>query len=128
MIVVTLARKPFSSSVADCVQEHGAGGIRVDGERRYPANMVLEHLDGCELVGRKRVKVIGCGAKRQHGDEVGVMGWQCQPHDSFRDADGMEEVDDWLCELGCPVAGLDESKEGHPSRFFQQFKIRACGS
>lgn len=127
MNVVTLARKPFSSSVVENVQEHGAGGIRVDGERRYPANVVLGHLDGCELVGRKRVKVIGCTAGTKEGGR-GVMGWASLPHDSFRDADGMEEVDDWLCMSGCPVAGLDESREGHPSRFFRQFKIRACGS
>jgi hypothetical protein len=68
---------------------------------RFPANVILQHLDGCRCDGVIRV---------DHADE-----------------DGQETVADWICEPGCPVARLNEQSSDVPSsgiggaaRYFKQ--------
>ena len=80
MKTITLARKPFGSTVAKNILEHGSGGLNIDACRigsgddrtvggssgstalfgsdkpsterptggRFPANLILQHLDGFE--------------------------------------------------------------------------------
>ena len=74
---------------------------------RWPANLVLQHLDGCVQDGVKKVKVIGATEHRKEHGTKGLMGWEGQPHTGFRDPDGTETVAAWACAEGCPVAGLD---------------------
>lgn len=76
---------------------------------RWPANLVLQHLDGCVRNGVKKVKVIGATAHRKDHGTKGLMGWEGQPHEGFRDPDGTETVTvtAWACAPGCPVAALD---------------------
>ena len=78
---------------------------------RWPANLILQHLDGCVQDGVKKVKASapasgptltgastsaargrfnGVGSTAHHGDE-----------------DGNETVTAWACAEGCPVASLD---------------------
>lgn len=57
-------------------EEHTSASDNSDG--RFPSNVILIHLPGCRIVGTKG-----------KGDE-----------------DGFEEVEEWLCEEGCPVAAL----------------------
>lgn len=83
---------------------------------RWPANVILQHLDGCRCDGVKRV---GAG----EGSFVGEGGEVCEAHEGYkrpnsssythkqpghRKTFGEETVANWVCEPGCPVARLDE--------------------
>ena len=83
---------------------------------RWPANVILQHLDGCRRCGVKRV---GAG----EGSFVGEGGEVCEAHEGYkrpnsssythkqpghRKTFGEETVANWICESGCPVARLDE--------------------
>lgn len=90
---------------------------------RWPANVVLSHLPGCELVGTKRVST-GTAVQRnlpEGGGQLGTVafkaGTQRGPDQGFGDADGKEEVEDWRCAEGCPIAEMDNQSAG-ASRFF----------
>lgn len=154
MIVITVARKPFSESTASLnVLEHGTGSLNIEGTRvglpedkraagtrayqagrhaggcdgtgdlqdaphdgkgRWPANLVLEHLPGCQEMGVKRVKPSngsGRASSRGHGFRSDFVGGE-KKDEGFGggsvEADGMETVTAWECALGCPVAALDQ--------------------
>ena len=76
---------------------------------RWPANVVLQHLDGCRCEGTKRVR-----SGTAHTDNatqpsfvkggIGAVGMS----GTFGYADGKEMVANWICEPSCPVARLDE--------------------
>lgn len=76
---------------------------------RWPANLILQHLDGCVQDGVKKVKVIGATAhQKEHKTHSWVAeGIQTHEHAGFRDPDGTETVTAWACVEGCPVAALD---------------------
>jgi site-specific DNA-methyltransferase (adenine-specific) len=101
-------------------QPGGAGKPQPAG--RWPANLVLSHAPGCELVGTKRIKgTSGVGRYRTNST---VYGNTAQPKDKerigFADADGREEIDTWECAPGCPVAALEDE-----ARFFYCTKVSA---
>jgi hypothetical protein len=85
---------------------------------RWPANVILQHLDGCRCDGVKRVKACGVGSvKRSTGKENGGQTGASYGAESrtagteminYADKDGKETVANWLCEPDCPVARLDE--------------------
>jgi len=80
---------------------------------RWPANVILQHLDGCRCDGVKRVKGIGGGASsgdNAFGQDSGWNAHQNRPTNITRqiDNDGKETVANWICEPDCPVARLDE--------------------
>jgi hypothetical protein len=77
---------------------------------RWPANLVLQHLDGCRREGTKEVRVVGATAHKAHHKthSWAVVGTQSHDHPGYRNADGNETVAAWTCEPGCPVAALDE--------------------
>ena len=96
----------------------------IESTGRWPANFILTHLEGCELVGTKKVK--GSVGKDSEGNnaktEISMNNSTGGVHRvSHADEDGKEEVADWACVEGCPVRGLDPQNEG-ASRFFMQFK------
>ena len=68
---------------------------------RWPANVILHHLDGCRCEVTKRVKGTGPRA-----------------------GGGKESVANWICEPGCPVKALDNQSRRDTttgaSRFFKQ--------
>jgi hypothetical protein len=80
---------------------------------RWPANVILQHLDGCRCEGIKRVKGAAPqgrkGDWRGHGGSIGNTGLQAHAVAVGRtDEDGKETVANWICEPECPVARLDE--------------------
>lgn len=101
------------------------------GERlgRWPANLVLQHLDGCRQVGTKLVKASSGIRPKDVGVTYGLhksgsMAGAKIPvlASSHSDADGNETVDAWECKPGCPVADLDVGEpETGASRYFKQF-------
>jgi len=78
---------------------------------RWPANVILQHLDGCRCDGVKRVKSAGWKDTDIHkggkgvADNFGATGITGR---HYADEDGQETVANWICEPGCPVARLDE--------------------
>jgi hypothetical protein len=90
---------------------------------RWPANLVLQHLDGCVQDGTKKVKVIGATAhQKDHKTHSWVAeGTQTHEHAGFRDPDGTDTVTARVCAPGCPVTGIDQqsgvlSPQGSPKK------------
>ena len=83
----------------------GANDVSTGG--RWPANLVLQHLDGCVQEGVKKVRVVGCTAKKAlhiyEGDFLGGVRTSMANYASK----GTETVAAWVCAPGCPVAALD---------------------
>ena len=79
--------------------------------RRWPANLILQHLDGCRCDGVKKVsKGGGSGvASRNHEHQAGFLEGKDTGgfNTSHYGSDGKESVANWICEPGCPVARLD---------------------
>lgn len=90
-------------------------GVEFHGETRagrWPANLVLSHAEDCVAVGTRRVRPgngSGRASERSGGIGGGMFG------DGAPDLiggahvgpDGTEEVAEWRCAEGCPVAELD---------------------
>ena len=88
---------------------------------RWPANVILQHLDGCRCDGTKRVRnpsgkasgpttnALGDGERygEANGDRTDVP--------FYADPDGKETVANWICVEGCPVKALDEQSGVCPS-------------
>ena len=89
------------------------GGAWANTTGRWPANVVLQHLEGCRCEGTKKVKGAAPqgrkGDWRGHGGSIHSTGLQAHAVAVGRtDEDGKETVSNWICEPGCPVARLDE--------------------
>jgi hypothetical protein len=81
---------------------------------RWPANVILQHLDGCRCDGVKRVGGTGTAVRHRgvkdtflYGGRIGYLPVGT-PDLGYADKDGKETVANWICEPGCPVARLDE--------------------
>ena len=111
----TAGRRTIQWGVAEgsCTYEKGTGAI-FSTEGRRPANLVLCHLPGCHCLGTVRVRAnqsTSVGSGKGHTDTEGHgiyhgVGGVVRP--STADSDGMETVDKWGCQPGCPVADLDQ--------------------
>ena len=99
---------------------------------RWPANVILQHLDGCRCEGVKKVTT-GTAVQRHGGGQVLFAGLEAghkntigaRADQGFAGEDGKESVANWICEPGCPVAALDEQtgvlQSGHrPNRVIGQ--------
>lgn len=84
-------------------EQHSAG--------RWPANVILQHLDGCRCMGTAKAglgegfrEARTLGTSRHDGAESYRLkiGVQSAP----RGREG-ETTDNWICVPGCPVAALD---------------------
>ena len=101
---------PVTEREGRAVYGHYDKNIATDTTKgRWPTNLVLEHLAGCRCVGSKRVKASLGGRSASY---LGIMnddGWTPKPMDkqTYADADGLETMDAWQCEPGCPVGELD---------------------
>ena len=89
-------------------------GIVETGKGRWPANLILQHLDGCRCDGVKRVK----GSFLNHECTDGHLYGKYNPakKQGHADKDGKESVANWICVEGCPVARLDEQTGNLPTK------------
>ena len=108
------------------------GGSRAVGETslgRWPANLILSHLPGCECVGTVKAPATSSHGERTITRRSGVHAeagghqriGRVQPFRGYADEDGTETIPDWRCREGCPVAALDEwgVRQGcHPAGSF----------
>jgi hypothetical protein len=80
---------------------------------RWPANLILQHLDGCRHEGVKRVSAGHWGKPTRgatpKGERVSFSDGldEHKQQVGYADKDGNETVTNWICEPGCPVARLD---------------------
>jgi site-specific DNA-methyltransferase (adenine-specific) len=98
--------------------EHGDAGIFGMGSRhpagtgdgRWPPNLVLTHSADCKRVGTRRVKSSTLLTKHElrESENLAMSGknYARNPRQDYA-PDGTEEVSDWRCAEGCPVAELD---------------------
>jgi len=81
---------------------------------RWPANLILQHLEGCRRDGVKKVKPsngsgrAGAGASGFQTSYVGGDSKATGFTGGSVEEDGKETVANWICEDGCPVKALDE--------------------
>ena len=85
-------------------------GILTLNAGRWPANLVLQHLDGCVQDGVKKVKT--GTAHQDNKTAVNRVYGAFNPKSvsgmaGYSDPDGTETVTAWTCTEGCPVAALD---------------------
>lgn len=79
---------------------------------RWPANMVLQHLPGCQQVGSRTEPGVVINrwddGMKPFGDGAGSP---------FTSSQGRsQEVPDWVCQPGCPVAELDKDTGNLPTQ------------
>lgn len=91
---------------------YGSGSAELSGVKRrrptggrFPANLILEHLEGCEQDGIKRVKGSFLNHECTDGNLYGK--YASVRKRGHTDNDGKETVDNWICEDECPVKALD---------------------
>jgi len=102
--------------------------IVATGEGRWPANLILQHLDGCRCAGTKRVKGSELNPRCSSESVGGIYSPMGTVHKrGHTDEDGKETIANWICVEGCPVKALDEQTgvvsygdTGGASRFFKQ--------
>lgn len=136
-----MARKPCASSTTTSnVVDHHAGALDIDGcrvsikadrkrsEGRWPSNAVFLHREGCRLVGTRRVSTgvavrhnVGHSTKGNITYASGSKDSEMMEDVTYAGSDGKEEVHDWECVEGCPVAELEKSGGDGVSRFFRTF-------
>ena len=78
---------------------------------RWPANMILQHLDGCQCEGTKQVR--GSSAGQTGGHSWGLVnddGWEPKGVPDQRPwmEGATEGVANWVCVEDCPVRALNE--------------------
>lgn len=95
----------------------GLNGSRAAGTTnvgRYPSNLLLSHIPpdengegGCVRTGTKRVRNDTGGAFGGNPSE-GYHGFkERHTREHYKDPDGTEEVEEYICQPGCPVAEID---------------------
>lgn len=96
---------------------------------RWPANFILNHLEGCELKGTKKVKSDGNHTYKAPQDGGTIkLGLKDLPSkgNPHADENGEAQVADWACVEGCPIKILDE-QSGFQKSGVAGSKSRAWG-
>ena len=80
---------------------------------RWPANLILQHLDECRCDGVKKVKGNRTDTRPDgDGGRADKSQWRFRPTDQtkrgFSDEDGKETIANWICAEGCPAKALDQ--------------------
>jgi len=79
---------------------------------RWPANLILQHPEGCQRAGTRKVRAISGGVTsgdNAFGQDMGWNSHQNHPTAIRRPGeDGVETVEAWSCAPRCPVRDLDE--------------------
>jgi len=86
---------------------------------RMASSVAMVHLEGCEVVGVRRVKAgTAVNRNRDPASKTSCFGTRApQTEDAgYAGEDGREEVEEWECAPGCPVAGIGEQGDRSASR------------
>jgi len=90
----------------------GANDVPTGG--RWPANVILQHLDGCRCEGTKQVKCSNPDGTIRHGDNevYSKRGGIPLSDTNHANPEGKESVANGICVPDCPVRALDEQSGG----------------
>ena len=84
---------------------------------RWPANLVLQHLDGCRQEGTREVRVVESNWwMTPHTDRGMMLNGSKRTSMAHYATKGRETVAAWTCAPGCPVAALDAQSGVLPAR------------
>ena len=85
---------------------------------RWPANVLLAHLQNCTHVGQTRVRSsVGGGVSQTSiGSGRAYGGGKARLKNGFADDEGLETIDVWDCAKKCTTLAIEE--QGGASRFF----------
>lgn len=96
------------------------GFMPTNAEGRFPANVILRHGRGCECVGTKKVK----NNNNRNVEDGSIQDTKARSWKNssiagiarigYGSEDGTEEVANWICQPGCPVATLDAQSGNRP--------------
>ena len=86
---------------------------------RWPANLILLHLSGCQCIGNKQVKAVTGGDSSGDNAFGQDSGWNAHNNKATQikrsnNGDGTETIPAWICQLGCPISELDEQSGDRP--------------
>jgi site-specific DNA-methyltransferase (adenine-specific) len=87
------------------VFRRGGAGEYVAPSGRWPANLILQHKQGCERGGTRKVPGITGGTGNHEGSVYGKRTQQGAP---VQDYAGTETIEAWECAPDCPAADLDQ--------------------
>jgi hypothetical protein len=114
-----LGYRPKDYAKGEYKPPHSAAG-------RWPANLILQHLDGCVKGPPTRVRANPSSKTFHEGYEgvstVKFLRGASHPGNQHGDEGGMETVDHWTCIEGCPIMALGiqsgerKSTGNHPSQ------------
>jgi hypothetical protein len=95
-----------ASLTTNCTGEHQY--LMANPAGRWPANLILQHFDGCVQEGARNVRSSDRPGHGHKQSPVHVIG-PAHRHSEVRhgNLDGTETVAAWACASGCPVAALD---------------------
>jgi len=145
LIVITVARRPLSGTVAESALEHGTGPINVDACRvAAPGEEISSHTQGEAAANRDgKVYQAFAGGLETHQTPGQKLGrWPANlilEHKAGCRKLG-EIVEAWECVEGCPVDHLDRSvgtltsgkpagvKNGKVGATFNEFNDRTAGT
>ena len=86
---------------------------------RWPANLILEHQPGCRKVGERKVRTHWGQPTERDTSRPGYDGGWVKSNRpiGYADEDGLETIDEWDCEPGCPVAeiGFQSGRSASPT-------------
>lgn len=75
---------------------------------RWPANIILQHHQGCKPIGTKRVKGSMLNSVCTSNSDSGIYSPRSPTHRRGQTDDGgLEVITDWQCADGCPIKVLD---------------------
>jgi hypothetical protein len=74
---------------------------------RWPANLMLLHHEGCEMVGMRQVATGTAHRTRSGGNNFGSAQRKPAMSNLSYGEDGVEQIPDWSCVAECPVAAMD---------------------
>jgi hypothetical protein len=97
--------------------QHSAG--------RWPANVILQHLEGCRCEGVKKVKTNVQHHSYKRSGEGFIGNIKSQPEKAHWS--NKEAVANWICAPECPVKALDEQSGERPSGGSAATKPRRVG-
>lgn len=93
---------------------------------RFPANVLLQHLPGCEPLGKRTVRNHSGSIDKAGPRDNQVYGKDERPRGDwtrYGGAEGVEQVTSWRCAKGCPGAELDRQSGRSASKASMRGKL-----
>lgn len=93
------------------VFKRGGAGEFQPPSGRWPNNVLLQHLPGCQVAGTVILRSRRSETPTEDEGRVDRSQWRIRPTPQtsrgYGGEDGTETVEQWACQPGCPIAVLD---------------------